>query len=130
VTYEWRDHTAEVELVIRAGSPEDVFREATDAFGRFVELDAGGEPGSHVLELEGRDHATLLVALVEELIYLADTEGFVADDSAATLEGNQLHVELTGRRTSVQPIVKAATYHDLAFELTDGSWEARVILDV
>jgi SHS2 domain-containing protein len=130
VTYEWRDHTAEVELVIRARSPEDVFREAADAFGRFVELDAGGEPAGHALELEGRDRATLLVALVEELIYLADTEGFVADDSVATLAGNQLHVELRGRRTSVRPIVKAATYHDLAFESTDGSWEARVVLDV
>jgi SHS2 domain-containing protein len=130
VTYEWRDHTAEVELVIRAGSPEDVFREAADAFGRFVELDADGEQASHVLELEGRDHATLLVALLEELIYLADTEGFVADSSAVELSGNDLHVELAGRRTSVQPIVKAATYHDLAFESADGSWEARVVLDV
>jgi SHS2 domain-containing protein len=130
VTYEWRDHTAEAELVIRAGSPEDVFREAADAFGRFVELDSAGEPATYVLELEGRDQATLLVALLEELIYLVDTEGFVADDSAVALSGNHLHVELTGRRTSVQPIVKAATYHDLAFEQADGSWEARVILDV
>ena len=130
MTYEWRDHTAEVELVIRAGSPEEVFREAADAFGRFVELAAAGEPATHVLELEGRDHATLLVALLEELIYLADTEGFVADDSAVALSGNHLQVELTGRRTKVQPIVKAATYHDLAFERADGSWEARVILDV
>ena len=130
MTYEWRDHTAEVELVIRAGSPEEVFREAADAFGRFVELAAAGEPATHVFELEGRDHATLLVALLEELIYLADTEGFVADDSAVALSGNHLQVELTGRRTKVQPLVKAATYHDLAFERADGSWEARVILDV
>jgi SHS2 domain-containing protein len=130
MTYEWRDHTAEVELVIRAESPEGVFREAADAFARFVELDPAGEPATHVLELEGGDHATLLVALLEELIYLADTEGFVADDSTVTLSGNQMRVDLTGRRTNVQPIVKAATYHALAFEQADGAWEARVILDV
>jgi SHS2 domain-containing protein len=130
VTHEWRDHTAEVELVLRADSPEDVFREAADAFGRFVELHSGGEPANHVLELEARDHATLLVALLEELIYLADTEGFVPDDSVVELSGNHLRVDLAGRRTSVQPIVKAATYHNLAFERADGSWQARVILDV
>jgi SHS2 domain-containing protein len=78
----------------------------------------------------GRDHPTLLVALLEELIYLADTDGFVADDAAVTLSETDLRVELTGRTTSVQPIVKAATYHDLQFQTTDGCWEARVILDV
>jgi SHS2 domain-containing protein len=130
VTYEWRDHTAEVELVVRAPSPEEVFREAADALGRYVELDRGGEPAARVVELSGRDHPTLLVALLEELIYLADTDGFVADDAAVTLSETDLRVELTGRTTSVQPIVKAATYHDLQFQTTDGCWEARVILDV
>jgi SHS2 domain-containing protein len=46
------------------------------------------------------------------------------------LSGNDLRVQLTGRRTSVQPIVKAATYHELAFEESDGGWQARVVLDV
>jgi SHS2 domain-containing protein len=130
VTYEWRDHTAEVELVVRASSPEEVFREAADAFGRYVELDDAGEAATRAFELTGRDPATLLVALFEELIYLADTEGFVADDSSVELTGNNLRVELTGRRTNVQPIVKAATYHDLEFREADGLWEARVVLDV
>ena len=130
MTYEWRDHTAEVELVVRAPSPEEVFREAADALGRYVELDRGGEPAARVVELSGRDHPTLLVALLEELIYLADTDGFVADDTAVTLSETDLRVELTGRTTSVQPIVKAATYHDLQFQRTDECWEARVILDV
>ena len=130
MTHEWRDHTAEVGLLVRASSPEEILRETVLAFGRYVELDEGGAAAAHTLELSGRDHATLLVALLEELIYLADTEGFVADDSAVALSGNHLQVELTGRRTKVQPLVKAATYHDLAFERADGSWEARVILDV
>jgi SHS2 domain-containing protein len=130
VSYEWRDHTAEVELVIHAPTAEDVFREAADAFGRYVELDDAGERATHTVELSGHDHGTLLVALLEEFIYLADTEGFVADDSDVELSGNQLRVELTGRKTSVQPIVKAATYHDLEFRQSDGSWEARVVLDV
>jgi SHS2 domain-containing protein len=130
VTYEWRDHTAEVELVVRAPSAEEIFREAADAFGRFVELETGGEPATHTVAVSGRDHATQLVALLEELIYLADTEGFVPDGSTIDLSGAGLRVELDGRRTHVQPIVKAATYHDLEFRKIDGDWEARVILDV
>jgi hypothetical protein len=41
--YEWRDHTAEIELFVRSDDPEGVFREAADAFGRYVELDSYGE---------------------------------------------------------------------------------------
>jgi len=130
VTYEWRDHTAEVELVVSADSPEAILREAVDAFGRYVELDSGGEAAKHMLELSGPDLPALLVVLLEELIYLADTEGFVVDDSTVQLSGNDLRMELIGRRTTVQPIVKAATYHDLEFQETDGAWRARVVLDV
>jgi SHS2 domain-containing protein len=130
VTYEWRDHTAEIELVVRSETAEEVFREAADAFGRYVELDSDGEPATRTLELSAQDHATLLVALLDELIYLAETEGFVPDDSTVELSGNDLHMELHGRTTNVQPIVKAATYHNLEFNQTSGAWQARVVLDV
>jgi SHS2 domain-containing protein len=130
MTYEWREHTAEVELAVSANSPEQIFRDVADAFGRYVELAADGTPTTHRIELAERDRATLLVALLEELIYLADTEGFVPDDSAAELAGNHLSIELEGRRTAVQPIFKAATYHNLAFEQSGGAWHARVVLDV
>ena len=130
MTYEWREHTAEVELVVTGGSPEQIFRDAADAFGRYVELAPDGERTQHRVELTGRDAGSLLVGLLEELIYLADTEGFVPDDSAPQLEGNHLSIRLTGRRTAVQPIVKAATYHNLAFEESGGAWRARVVLDV
>jgi SHS2 domain-containing protein len=39
-------------------------------------------------------------------------------------------MELRGRTTSVDPIVKAATYHNLEFNQTSGAWQARVVLDV
>ncbi len=130
MTYEWRDHTAEVELVVHAATAEDVFREAADAFGRYVELDAGGAPATRAVELEGHDRATLLVALLDELIYFADTAGFVPDNASIDLTEEALRAEFTGRTTRVQPIVKAATYHDLEFRRLDDVWQARVVLDV
>ena len=130
MTYEWHDHTAEIELVVRSVDPEGVFREAADAFGRYVELDSDGEAATRTVDLSAQDCATLLVALLEELIYLAETEGFVPDDSTVELSGNVLHMELRGRTTNVQPIVKAATYHNLEFNQTPGAWQARVVLDV
>jgi SHS2 domain-containing protein len=130
VTYEWREHTAEIELRIVAASEEDVFGEAADAFGRYVELERGGEPARHEIELEEPDRGTLLVALLEELIFLVDTEGFVPDRTRLHLDGNRLAGVLEGRRTRIDPIVKAATYHGLRFDRNGEVWDARIVFDV
>ncbi len=126
MTYEWREHTAEVELAIEADSPDAVFRDAVDAFGRLVELEREGEPARFEVRVDGADDAAKLVSLLEELIYLADTESFVPDE--AEIRGERVVVR--GRRAAFQPIVKAATYHGLTFEQRDGRWFASVVLDV
>jgi protein archease len=128
--HEWRNHTAELELRIVAPSDDGVFAEAADAFGRYVELDRGGEPARHELDLEAPDRGALLVAFLEELIFLADTEGFVPDRSELDAERTHLSGLLEGRRTRIDPIVKAATYHGLRFVRDGEVWDARVVFDV
>ena len=73
----------------------------------------------------------MLVEWLEELIFLADTEGFVADTvDEIDVTDTSLRATLSGRNTSVEPLVKAATYHGLHFSRADESWHARVVLDV
>jgi SHS2 domain-containing protein len=128
--YEWRSHTADIELRVLAPSENGVLADAADAFGRYVELDRDGEPARHELDLEAPDRGSLLVALLEELIFLADTEGFVPDRSELCVDGGRLSGVLDGRRTRIDPIVKAATYHGLRFERNGDVWDARVVFDV
>ena len=130
MTATWESHGAEEQLHVTAGSPEQVVVEAVAAFSRLVERDPGGEPAAHELAVSGPDRASMLVALLEELIFLTETEGFVADDTEATFEENRLRVALRGRRTAVDPLVKAATYHGLSFDRQEDAWHARVVLDV
>ena len=128
--YEWRSHTAEIELHLEASTEEEVFADACDAFGRLIERESGGELATCELELQARDRGALLVDLLEELIYLADTEGFVSDHAEVELDGDNARVRLRGRRTEVEPLVKAATYHGLEFARRGETWHARVVLDV
>lgn len=130
MTATWESHEGEEQLHVVADSPEQVIVETVEAFSRLVERERGGEPVQHDIVVEAADRAELLVELLGELIYLVDTEGFVADSATVTLDGLRLHAALTGRRTAVDPLVKAATYHDLSFEQRGDSWHARVVLDV
>ena len=133
--YEWRSHTAELELHVEAETEAAVFVEALYAFARLVEVDPGGEPATVDLALEAGDRAALLVAWLEELIFLADTEAFVPEGVAELeLSGSEpltrLRARVEGRRATLDPLVKAATYHGLEFTHEGGRWRGRVILDV
>lgn len=130
-TYEWRDHTAEVELAIDAASEEDVFRAALEAFGRLVEREDGGEPVERRVTAAAAERGGLLVAWLEELIFLADSESFVPDAVESLVLGDsELRARVRGRRADLDPLVKAATYHGLQFTSEEGRWRARVVLDV
>jgi SHS2 domain-containing protein len=127
--YEWVDHTAEVQLEIDAASDEDAFAEATAALGELL-----GRPGdrrtTRELAVEAGDRASQLVAWLEELVFLAEMESFVAV--------RLIEIDLDGRRAGVVEggdapatyLVKAVTYHGLRFEREGDRVRATVVLDV
>jgi len=128
--HEWREHTAEIELAIEADGPAQVFVEAANALAELISLERDGEPESRHVEIEAADLGALLVAWIEELIFLADTESFVPEHVDVRLDGGSLTATLVGRRGPIEPLVKASTYHGLSFAREDGVWQARVVLDV
>ena len=129
--HEWRSHTAEIQLAIEAETAEQVFAEAAAAFGELVALDRSGEQVQHELTLTAADREALLVEWLQELIFLADTQSFVPERAVdVRLDAETVHATLIGRRSPLEPLIKAATYHDLRFARENGVWHARVILDV
>ena len=57
MSYEWVDHTAELELHVEAASPELVFQDTMRAYAELVGP-ATGAPSSHAFELEAPDGAS------------------------------------------------------------------------
>ena len=79
---------------------------------------------------------TLLVAWVDECLYVHDIEGFVVREVEMTVFTDTLaHGVLRGEpldpaRHHVGTVVKGATYHAVALTVREGLHEARVIVDV
>jgi SHS2 domain-containing protein len=130
VSYEWIEHTAEVELAVEAETPSGVFEEALRALAELAGA-ASGEPITRAVALEAADLPALLVAWLEEILYLEETESCVFDEADVTVSGAaSLAAKLRGRRGEPRPLVKAVTYHGLTIAERDGQWIARVVLDV
>lgn len=130
--YRWVDHTGELELEIGAESEEGTLREAVAALRELLSEEA--ELGERVVldvSLSAPDRPGLLADLLTELVFLAETEGFVPEEVLSLeLQGNRVIAQVEGSRGDPRHLVKAVTLHRLAFEPVDGGWRATVVLDV
>ncbi len=130
--YRWLDHTSERELWIEDESPKAVLGEAAIALGDLLREHRRGEPVSHEVKIGAADLPTLLVEWLEELVYLAESDGFVPERVVAMdLADGAVEAVVAGQRAEPQTLVKGVTYHRLEFERDgESAWHARVVLDV
>lgn len=88
------------------------------------------------VEVEAADRETLLVAWLNEMLYLYETREFVmADCVIRTLTDTALTAEMWGEpldrmRHPMVGHVKAVTYHLLQVRPTAQGWEGQVVVDV
>lgn len=132
--HRWIDHTSEVELEIEADTEAEIFGDALLAFRELLHEES--ERPAHErrsFEATGEDRAALLADFIEELVYLAETQGFIplAAEAVELVDG-RLRATLCGSLGDPAHVVKAVTYHRLAFEPVGngGGYRARVVLDV
>jgi protein archease len=129
--YRWVDHTAEVELEIEAAGEREVLEEALRALAELLGVaDAGGDERRPVV-VEAGDRPALLAGWIEELAFLAESEGFVGTRVLDLELGREsVRATVAGVIDEPPPLVKAVTYHRLAFEPSGDGYVARVVLDV
>jgi SHS2 domain-containing protein len=137
VSFELRDHTADVAVAARGGSLGGAFAAVADGLAAAMcdEIPAeGGERGE--LEVCAGDRESLLFDYLDELIYRRDVESVLPVDHEARVERTDEGWRLTGSFRGV-PLdavvardVKAVTYSEMRIEREDGEWTAYVVLDV
>lgn len=132
--YHLSEHPDQIELLIEDVSPEAVLAEALLALGDvFASASAeSGTPVTHEVAIRAADFPALLGAWVEELVRLAETDGFIPERvEKMRLESTSLTARVAGERGIPQSRIKAVTYERLEMERRDdGVWNARVILDL
>jgi SHS2 domain-containing protein len=130
------EHTADVGIIARGTTVEEVFVAAAEGMLSFVIRPEEVRPVQIRRRIvEADDRAGLLVAWLNDLILLLNADGFIAG-GATVLECTETHLIANVQGEPVDPArhhflldVKAATYHQLAVGRSNG-WEARVIFDV
>jgi SHS2 domain-containing protein len=133
MAYGWAEHTGELELWLTGSSEAEVFVEALRALAELLgnEDGEGRVAAARLIAIEGGDRARLLAGWLEELAFLAETEGLVPERAEELrLAPAGITARVVGHRGSPPHLVKAVTLHRLAFERDGGGWRATVVLDV
>jgi SHS2 domain-containing protein len=135
--YETFDHTADIGLVVRGRTLQELYANAAGGLVNLtVDPDGLREEIRMTVTVSAADREALLVAWLNELLYLLDTRKFLPRRcQITTLSDTALAAEMAGDtidpgRHTVRRMVKAATYHGLSLTQANGLWEARVILDL
>jgi SHS2 domain-containing protein len=133
--YRWAEHIGELALELEAATEEAVYTDAVRAMAELLAGDDAADPGTppvvRELALQAPDRARLLAELLGELAFMAEIEGFVPSALDRVAAGDRaLEASVRGRIGDPPHLVKAVTYHRLAFDRAPGGWRASVILDV
>jgi len=134
--FEILDHTADVGIIAYGNDVKQAFTNtAKGLFSLITELDNINEVLYRDIELVAPDQESLLVEWLNELIYLFDAEGIIfrrfdiveLDDTR--LKARSYGERVDSSRHKLKTGVKAATYHMLKVDKTDGC-KVQVLLDI
>jgi SHS2 domain-containing protein len=133
-SHETVEHVSEIRMRVRAGSLAELLVEAGRAL---AELQLRGTAAVALddwrpLDVSAGDRAALLAEWLNELIFLAETERWVATEFEIQRIGTA-SVTANARGVAVDRapgLVKAATLHGLRVEEAPGGLTGEVILDV
>lgn len=126
------EHTADWELEVWAPDLEALLAEAALGMVRMMGIELADGPRSRRrIELEGFDRESLLVELLEEILYLGDSERLGFDVIEVRVDGGRLTASLEGAPVRAQAKeIKAVTFHRLKVRDTDQGVETRIVFDV
>ena len=131
------EHTADARIAAYGQDLGEAFANA--AYGMFsliADLDSVAEVSDREVEVEAPDIEALLVAWLNELLYLFDAQQFlprrvqVLDVSDTRLQATLSGETVDLARHRLRTAVKAATYHDILVETKDGRARVRVTFDL
>ncbi len=133
--FEVLEHTADVGLRLQGDTLEEVFSAAGEGFASLQDAWFPPDGAGREIRVTADDLGGLLVAWLDELLYLHETEDLVFggfDVAYAAEHELRAFVALAprGDRVLEGTGIKATTYHRLRFERDDGGWLAEVYLDV
>ena len=135
--YEVFEHTADIGIHAYGSTLEELFLHAAQGMESLMVAPEQVQPmSSREITVEGHDNVSLLIAWLNELIFLFDTEYLLFRKFAIdTLSETRLSARASGerydaRRHDLSSAIKAVTWHEASVTQSGEGYKARIIFDI
>ena len=135
--YTLLSHTADLGVIIKGDSCEELFQNAALALTDIMILNRSPAPGINKdVFLKGYDLADLMVKWLSEILYFFEGEHLITTEITINhLDHNSINAsllasELDEKHHEILRVIKAVTYHKIEVTEDNGCWKARVIFDL
>ena len=139
MSFELRDHTADIAVAATGETLEDVFTALADGLAAAGTEDVPESGDRFDLSVTAESREALLFDYLDELVYLRDVRGELPVDnrveSIDRSDGDgEWFLEASARGVPLEEIeareVKAVTYSEMSLEESEKGWEAYVVFDI
>ena len=131
------DHTADLGFEVWGPDLPTLHAASVRALGSLCyERDAVEPREERFLSISGDTHEERLVAWLQEVYFLLESENWLTQDVATIrccgdkIEGRVRGEAYDPERHTLHTEIKAITYHDMRVEQMEGEWRTTVIVDV
>jgi SHS2 domain-containing protein len=129
--FEILQHTADVRLLVRASSTEDLFRDALHGMFAIMNTVRDGAPVRATISVDSVDRTALLVDFLGAALSRAQIDRVAFDEIRFTrLTETEVEAELGGHQAWFEQDVKAVTYHEADVRFVDGEWMTMLVFDI
>jgi SHS2 domain-containing protein len=128
--YEATETDSGAELLVEDVNGEALFSETLLGLGGVLSHAVGGTQVTHEVQVSGDDLEALLTSWVEELVRLAESDGFVPERAFEERLGRtSFRARIAGERGIPPERIRPLAVREVRVErLEDGAWAARIVL--
>jgi SHS2 domain-containing protein len=132
IGYEEVSHTADWSVKVWAANLPELFSECMAAMLHMMRVEyLCGQSVEHIIDLQALDAESLLVAFLNEILFMIETRGLVPVEKDIFILGNTLHgVFQCMSLQAMKKEIKAVTFHNLKIEKKGESIEVVLVFDV
>ena len=137
IPYEVFEHTADIGLHAYGATLPDLFIHAAQGMeSLMVAPEQVQSRVTRAVAVEGHDEISLLIAWLNELIFLFDTDFLLLRDfEIDAISPVMMRARVSGetydaQRHDLSSAIKAVTWHEASVEQSDNGYKARIIFDI